>query len=314
MKRALLVALFFIASITQHYGANLPDIVKFADLTHAKELLSSEDVFTDAWSKFDVDSRMGKANSKKADLLKYIATQAREWTEDEIKIVKALLIEIDQQIKNQAFKINFPKEIIFVKTTTMEEGGALGYTRNNYVILNEEILSIKKEELKDIIIHEIFHVLSRNDAEFRKDMYKLVGFTVIDNVEYPAEIKDLRITNPDTPLNDCYITLENKGVKVNVMMVLYANKAYSGGSFFEYLQVGFLVLKDIKKKEFEYTNGKPVILTFKDVTNFNEQVGTNTGYVIHAEEVLADNFVFAINNRKDMPSQWLVNNIQNKLK
>ena len=39
---------------------------------------------------------------------------------------------------------------------------------------------------------------------------------------------------------------------------------------------------------------------------FAEQVGTNTDYIIHPEEILADNFVFLINGRVDLPSQRVV--------
>jgi hypothetical protein len=38
------------------------------------------------------------------------------------------------------------------------------------------------------------------------------------------------------------------------------------------------------------------------VKGFHEQIGRNTGYIIHPEEVLADNFVLLVRRETDVPS------------
>ena len=35
-------------------------------------------------------------------------------------------------------KLNLPEEIIFIRTTSKEEGGAGGYTRANYIVLGPQ--------------------------------------------------------------------------------------------------------------------------------------------------------------------------------
>jgi len=43
--------------------------------------------------------------------------------------------------------------------------------------------------------------------------------------------------------------------------------------------------------------GEPVLLAVSAVSGFSEQVGRNTGYIIHPEEILADNFALMVTGR-----------------
>lgn len=49
-------------------------------------------------------------------------------------------------------------------------------------------------------------------------------------------------------------------------------------------------------------NNEPWLLEISDVTGYHEQIGRNTGYTIHPEEVLADNFVLLACRERDVPS------------
>lgn len=98
-------------------------------------------------------------------------------------------------------------------------------------------------------------------------------------------------------------------------MILYSKQPYESGSFFKYLTIGLLQLKGNKTKEIDYDNEhNAIIYELDEVENFIEQIGRNTNYIIDPEEALAENFVFAINNKKDMPSQNIVDKIQQLLK
>lgn len=98
------------------------------------------------------------------------------------------------------------------------------------------------------------------------------------------------------------------------MMILYSTQDYSSGDFFKYLNVGFLSIKGDVNKSVELVGNKPVIYNIKQVTEFFEQVGKNTQYIIHPEEILADNFAFAILNKTRLPNQDIVDKIKMKLK
>lgn len=315
MVKIILIGLLSITFIFKGFSSEaLVDKVTFASIKKANELLTQEDEFTKSWSQFDIDSRLHKQKRTKTELFDYISKQTREWTQDEKNKMHTIFSSIDKQIAQQGFKIHFPDVIYFVNTTTKEEGNAGGYTRANYVVLKDDILSQSKERLKKTIIHELFHVLTRNKPEFRKEMYQIIGFKLMNDVEYSENLKDYRITNPDAPQVDSYIRLKVDGQPKDCMMILYSNRDYKDGDFFKYINVGFLSLKGDSIKSIEYKDDKPVIYSIKQVTGFFEQVGKNTQYIIHPEEILADNFAFAILNKSGLPNPEIVNDIKKKLK
>lgn len=317
MKKFTVIVLFICSFPEFGFNSEKEDLrskVQFASIEKAKELLTTEDFFTKNWSQFDIDSRLHKSNSKKEELFKHIASQAREWTNEEKDKINSILETVCKKILKSDFKINFPNEIFFIKTTAKEEGDAEGYTRGDYVVLKEGILSMKNSELEQLIVHEIFHILSRNDTKFRKEMYKIIGFEINNEIRYPDKIKNFRITNPDAPQTDSYIVLKKDGKPIICTMILYSKSEYTSGDFFNYLNVGFLKLKGSDSLEIDYVNDYPVIYTYKEVSDFFEKVGKNTQYIIHPEEILADNFAFAIDHKKGLPSQWIVDKIQSKLK
>lgn len=314
MKKITLIGLLVTGFALKGFGSEkLADKIKFATIEKANVLLTQEDDFTKSWSQFDIDSRMHKKNSSKEELFDFITKQTREWKIEEKNKIVGIFESIDKQIEKQGIKINFPDEIYLVKTTANEEGGAEGYTRASYIILKEDFLSPPNAGLKETIVHELFHILSRNNPEFRKEMYQIIGFNLMNDVSYPENLKAFRITNPDAPQVDSYINLKVGGQSKDCTMVLYSNKEYSGGDFFNYLNVGFLSLTGDSVKTIEYQNGKAVIYSFQQVTGFFEQVGKNTQYIIHPEEILADNFAFAILNKSGLPDQDIVNEIKKKL-
>ena len=83
------------------------------------------------------------------------------------------------------------------------------------------------------------------------------------------------------------------------------------------MEIGFLKLKGSIKKEIDYVNDQAIIYNFKaikDETDFYKQVGKNTFYIKNPEEILADNFAFAVMNIKGLSSQWVIDRIQKLLK
>jgi len=315
MKRLTLIGLFIIGFLINGFSSELlVDIIKFASIEKANELLTEEDDFTESWSPFDIDSRVQKKYSTKKELFDIIKKQTREWTLEEQNKVVSIFRSIDKQIESQGFKLIFPKEIYLLKTTANEEGGAEGYTRASYIVLKDDILSKSKDRLTKTIAHELFHILARNNPKFREEMYQIIGFKLIDDVAYPESLRAYRITNPDAPQVDSYISINVDGQQKDCMMILYSKQGYNGGSFFKYLNTGFLSLIGDSTKSIEYINNKPVIFSFKEVTGFFEQVGKNTRYIIHPEEILAENFAFAIINKSDLPDQEIVDKIKKKIR
>lgn len=306
-----LVSLIFL-SVGIH-SQDLESRARFISKKQAVIMLTAEDMFTSQWSPFDIDSRLQRKGSTKAELLEFIASQARDWEPSEKETILSLLKSIDTKIRVSEIILPQIKELNFLKTTGVEEGRAVGYTRSDYIVLSEEIRSTSTAQLSQLIVHEIFHLLTRANPDFRREMYRLIGFRLMKPVPYPHELAKIRLTNPDAPQTDSYITVEEHGEKVDCMMVLYANRPYSGGSFFDYLNVGFMRLEGLDVKQPVMNQGKPVIFSFQEISGFYEQVGRNTGYIIHPEEILADNFASLIVEEKGLPDQWLLDKMKKKL-
>ena len=310
-----IISFVFILSSVEIFENNLEQVLSFASIEKAKELLKTEDEFTNNWSKFDVISRLMDENGTEEQLFEFISNQVLSWTDTEKEKLNSIITKISKKIEKNGFKLNFPETVFLVKTTTKEEAGALGYTRANYIVLQSDILTRSEKAIEKTITHELFHILTRNDSNFRNKVYEIIGFRLCNDIEYPGSIANLRITNPDAPENNCYIQLNNGNKNIDCSMIIYSKKEYSGGSFFGYINVSFLVLDgDESNKRVKIINGKPLILSFKEVDNFFEQVGRNTRYIIHPEEILADNFVFAMNNEKNLPDQKIVKKLRNILK
>ena len=53
------------------------------------------------------------------------------------------------------------------------------------------------------------------------------------------------------------------------------------------------------------SGSKPRLFDVAQV-RFHEQIGRNTEYIIHREEVLADNFVLLVNGGNDVPSPRII--------
>lgn len=311
LKNALPVVMLLTLCVQVCSSTTFSSSAFFASAEKASALLTAEDEFTRRWSAFDIDARLGKPNGTRGELFDHIRMAVRAWNDEEIDQITRLIAAIDSNIANNRFVIDFPDTVFLVKTSGAEEGGAPAYTRQNAIVLSESLLSGNKSNLKRILVHELFHILSRSNPEFRRTMYDIIGFKGCNEVSYPADLEDLRITNPDAPYNDSYITVQYAGEPAHCMMILYANKPYGGGSLFQYMNIGLLRVEAVgDSMQVQYHNGQAVVFKIEEVDGFFEQTGRNTLYIIHPEEILADNFVFALLGNEDLPDPEIVRSIR----
>ena len=292
---------------------SIGDRLQFASTEDAKKMLTSEDSFTKSWSNFDIESRLQKPGGTKEELFELISTKVLEWTDQEKQHMMLAVEAVESKLEAQGIELPMPDELLLVKTSGEEEGGAVAYTRSNYIVFTDGLINMPQQQLEHLFLHELFHVLTRNNESFRSAMYNIIGFEIGEAIEYPSEIKQLRITNPDAPQTDSYIRLQANGSDHNCMMVLYSDRDYDGGSFFKYLNIGFLAL-DEDKNQAKLKNGKAVVFAMNEVEGFFEQVGRNTQYIIHPEEILAENFAMAIGTKRDLANSEIPEAILEYLK
>ena len=289
--------------------------LKFVDAKQAAVMLSTPDKNTDNWGKFDVEARMGRPGATRSDLLEKIKTFTRDFTEaDKDSLVKAFTI-MDKNLTDMNLLLPLPKEFILVKTTMEEEGGAAAYTRENIICVGEDALKkISAERMAVLLAHETFHILTRNNPGFRKAMYSIIGFNILDKeIKFSKDVTEKRISNPDVNRYDSYAMLTVDGVKKPYTMVIYSDRDYKGGSFFDYMKIGLIPLD--KNNEPVKENCSTVIVPLEKATDFYAHVGKNTDYVINPEECLADNFSIAVcGANKKLPNPEIVERIISVLK
>ena len=62
------------------------------------------------------------------------------------------------------------------------------------------------------------------------------------------------------------------------------------------------------------TEEGPVLFNMKEVSGFFEQVGRNTKYIIHPEEIMADNFAYALLGKDNLSDPRIVEDVRIILK
>jgi hypothetical protein len=284
--------------------------IDFATIAQGRELLTTRDDFVTRMSPFDRAARMKTDQDVTEDAyLRFVAANVREWAPDEKAAVESVWAELKpklDQMRLDELRLPFPKTILFVKTTGAEEGDA-EYTRGAGIILPESALTAEKRGgLRAIVAHELFHVLSRNAPELRDRLYAVIGFQPCAEIVFPEALAARKITNPDAPKNDHCIRVRNGAETVWVAPIIYAKTdrydMAKGGLFFEYLKLSFLVV-----------DGHPVLLDVDQMQGFYEQVGRNTEYIIHPEEILADNFRFLLLGQSDVKSPEILAGLRKAL-
>ena len=181
-------------------------------------------------------------------------------------------------------------------------------------------LGKSQKDLQKLICHELFHILSRQNPELRERLYGKIGFTKCNEIELPPDLALRKITNPDAPRNDHFIRLRKSGDEfLAVPILLSSAKTYDmkrGGEFFDYLQFQFLVVE----KSSDSQNFKAVaeglsssLVGMQLVSGFMEQVGRNTDYIIHPEEILADNFALLVLNEQKVASPEILQKMREVL-
>ncbi len=286
----------------------------FATIEEGRTLITTEDNYARNLSKFDIIARLQNPQGTEVELTDLSVRSLREWTEEEKEKIKIMMYAINDSIRKNNFRLPLPPTITLVKSTLEEEGGAAGYTRSNWIALTDRLFTHLPESFHTtLLLHELFHVLTRNSIEFKREMYATIGFTVENQeLEYPQDLLNLRISNPDIDKYDSYATFMVDGEAQKCAMILYADKPYTSGNFFEYMTVGFVPYDEQMMPVQE--SGKTLIYPMEKIDNFYEKIGKNTSYIIHPEEILAENFVIAFTNASSVPTPELKEKIRKILK
>lgn len=290
-------------------------------LTTAAEgsrLFAVADSFVEKLSRFDLQSRLKSAQPVTRNAyLAFVAQQTRSFTYAETTTLQTAASDLKKQLSD--FDLPLPSVVHIIKTTGAEEAGA-AYCRGNCVCLPHNMLDGSAEETQQLLIHELFHILSSHAPELRRKLYAIIGFTPIPPLEIPPDLAPRIITNPDGHRYDYCIHIAHDGQRLPFVPILIAKRDYdadTGDSFFPYMQFRLLAIQIEEKRSVAISTSDKLssILIDPDRTpDFFEQIGRNTSYVIHPDEILADNFVHLVNKKDNLPNPEIVEKMRELLR
>jgi len=293
--------------------------LRFASIEEGRAAISQRDEFTNSFSKLDVQIRLrtDKEPATADDYIKFVTPHVTAWKDAEREKLGRIFDKLRDRLKTLGLAPPFPAKILFVRTTGLEEADA-AYTRGTAVFLPASKVGGAESGLEKLVAHELFHVLSRNDPKLRQRLYALVGYHPCPSVELPADWRDRKLTNPDAPSLDTAIEVQLDGKPVRAVSFLYARDAkyrpQPGDSLFRYLEFRLLVI-DVRdgKSEVRLADGQPILIDPRSSQSFQKQIGQNTGYIIHPDEILADNFMHLVVGTQGLKTPELVARLKEEL-
>lgn len=283
--------------------------LRLADVDEARAVLMQRDAYVTQMSDFDRSARMMTNRVVTSErYLEFVGKQAIPWTSEDRKKLKPIIADISKGLKGKSLKL--PKTILLIKTTGREEGGA-AYHRPGAIVISELMANRPSQGLGDLLLHELFHSFSSHNPELQQRLYRIVNFNLCGPMNYPHDIERRIITNPDAVANHYCIELEHEGETLTVFPVLYSSKykfdAQTKGSFFDYMIFKLIVAEKRNNSWYaKLSDNKPILIEPTQSRSFLSKIGRNTDYIIHPEEIMADNFMLLIKNETDIPSPWVV--------
>jgi hypothetical protein len=284
-------------------------VLRFADVAEGVAAVTKRDDYIRQLSPFDRQVRPKTDRAVSEDeFVKFLGSHVLPWTAQDLQKLVPLVTDLARKIA--PWKLPLPEVVLLVKTSGGEEGAA-AYCRGPAIILPKNMVDGPSSKLMNILPHELFHVLSNQNPELRQALYATIGFQPCNEVALPESLAPRKITNPDAPLNNHFISVSQEGKMIELMPVLFANAprydAARGGNLFAYLTFRLLEVENVGgQRQPVLVGGQPVLLDPAAVPGYHEQIGRNTKYIIHPEEVLADNFVYLIDAKPNLPSPQVV--------
>ncbi len=287
----------------------------FADSLLAVKIVSTKDDFTKVLSAYDRSAGMNSATPATQEVfIQHIAKNVMNWSDNEVQKFKIFSKKISPRLEE--LNLRLPREIILIKTTSEENGGAsAAYTRQNAIMFCKPMLSSQDSVLINVLIHEIAHIYSRHNRDKRNFLYSIFSFRQSNDIVLPQEWNDRRISNPDAPALNTIIDVKQGDEIITLTPLIYAvvpiyDTAKGGGIF----QSFSFKLMQVEKKDGQWQpkffDGIPVLYSPGEITDYMRQIGKNTNYIIHPEEIMASNFVHLVNKTADLPNPEIIEKME----
>jgi hypothetical protein len=237
----------------------------------------------------------------------YLQKDVTSFTKEESAFVAKAMNEAFVLI-NKVSARYFPEEIRLIKTKAHHYDAEMYYTRENCIIIPEPVLKQKNyAAFLQTMLHEISHIVMRLNPNVKGQLYALVGFKKIESpLEIPDALRHRLLTNPDgVDINWANTLTSATGKTVFTLPLIYAKDTifdvkkpdfgdYLGWNYYE------LAPSSDNKTLVVQTVGTRQQSTL-DTRGINELFlkNYNTAYIIHPDEIVADNFSLLMLSQKN---------------
>jgi len=262
----------------------------FRDVTPLDMCLQLEKTYT-----------LGSEAVVKEEYIELLKNDVLSFSEEDHRVLGEVIDSLDRLLKGVNPKW-LPSEIKLIKLNADAYGPSVFYTREDGIYIPKNELEAKNiQSLTSVFLHEIYHIMSRYSEEFRLKSYGLIGFSAVSkSLNIPSPLKERILLNPDG-VNMAYsieLSDPTKDEKVHAVPVIHSNSTNyidGKGSFFNYIQFDLFRVVDGDV----IVGGEEAGVIVPDIPDlyyqsFFEQIKDNTQYIIHPDEIMADNFMFTI--------------------
>lgn len=294
----LFVLVLHISCRNQSPPLSPPKNITFLDGKSAASFLSTGGYF---YAVRPIDQFLQMGGSEDLDYIDFIKKEAISFLpEDMDKInktmskVEHLILEIHPNYLSDSIK--------FIKVEGKRYGDQAYFTKDNAIIIPaEELSSFNEKKFLEVMLHELFHIFSRQNSMLKKELYKSIGFEALPGkLHIDSSFNQQILLNPDGINFHYEIKIKSYEQVYRCLPVLYTESTFQDykENYFENLQFDLFPVYE-KNGQFVLANPEEAQqLNLKSHPNFYAQIGRNTDYIIHPDEILADNFVFMVQKKK----------------
>lgn len=256
--------------------------------------ITQEDAFLRSISRSDLELRLDSNSKSYEDFIILLKESAMDWRDEEIEKAKKCTHNAILKISKYSFLL--PCEIKILKTSGNEEFGSAYCRGLNLMVLHEKALLRNIDSLTRLIIHELFHLISRNNEELREALFNIIGFKKGPTLVLDEKIDHNRITNPDATDMQFYFPGKINGKDEILYPILIRNNKKENKIFdLKYISI----------------NGHDCF-DENEIANLYECIGNNTDYIIHPEEIIAEKFTILVCN-EEIKSEGIIFEMRKKL-
>lgn len=275
-------------TVQEETGWTTEITVHFATVEEGRQLMRERTLFHDQIAESTLAFFLQRKGGTLDEYIEYSAEQVMEFTPEEEQRVNDTLAWLQELLERNGLQLPDPGEITIVKSTCNETLGAAGYTSGGAIFLGWFAFMPEyytDDLFRELFVHELSHCLSRLYPEYRRALYSLIHFTLLDeDIEVPEEIRNQIIANPDVEHHDSCAAFTIGGEKKDCYLVFMTDSVFEkpGDDFFSGMYSGVVPLDGSQ------------VYRVEEVEDFWDVVGRNTEYAEDPEEIMATNFAYAL--------------------